>query len=208
MYSQKQTKLKTILNSLKSNWKFYIIYNIVFLIIGLLTGGVIQSVITGLLIQLHAYYVHILGHKLPYFNKIHMLHHTKIINKYWYNQIIELLFNFIFIGGGYLLLFSKYLPQSITYPILAFALIYTFHHLVIYHFISTKTHIEHHKYDCDNLNEVCKSTENWVNYGPDMVDAIFNSKNDNEEYENMLPVNIVAITTLVVIIFIYDLKLI
>ena len=195
MYLQNQNKLKMILNALKSNWKFYIIYNLIFLIIGIITGSAIQSLITGLIIQIHAYYVHILAHKLPYFNKIHLLHHTKIINKYWYNILMEAIQN-ILLEGGFWVIASVILGLGIkifneTYKLnvvtmLLWMLLYASVHLINYRLVHPNSHIAHHMDYYKNLSLT------------DMFDLIFDTKYDKKNIQNLnhFIINVVIITTL------------
>ena len=100
IYNKDTPRYISVLDSLKYNKVFYIAYFITFLVIGIITKDIPKSLFTGYYMAYHAYVMHIIAHKYNPFKLFHGLHHTKEINKKWYNEVIEFLVNLLFIGGG------------------------------------------------------------------------------------------------------------
>lgn len=207
IYNKDIPRYISFLDSLKYNKLFYITYTILFFVIGLLTNDFAKTMFTAAYMPYHAYFMHIIGHKINPFKYLHGIHHTKEINHKWYNEILEFILNLVFIGGGIIIPLNIYLNRyNISllnnYGILAFTLLYTTHHMINYHYLTIHTHVNHHELDLElgiqDQNKLIR------NYGPDTIDAIFGTKNDGEEYEDMRFTSINNIVIMVVIYYIYN----
>ena len=77
------------------------------------------------------------------------------------------------------LLIKKYIGIQIldNYVLLFTAFLYSSIHMINYHVKQVPTHKSHHK--SDNTNDKA------VNFGPDVFDIIFDTKKDNEVYEDI-----------------------
>ena len=209
-YNKNNSKFKSLLESLVFNKYFYIVFNILFLLIGNITKDYLRVFFTAYFLIFFSYFIHVWSHDIPIFKKLHLIHHTKIINKYVSAELLEFLLNLLIIGGGIFIPINLYIGSKASplsnYAILFYTLIYTFQHVVIYHYIKVPTHVTHHKVDKKCLGDMCKNTENILNYGPDAMDALFGTKKNLENYEDMSPLIPLLIVLIILILFNFNNK--
>lgn len=209
-YNKDKNHFKLLLESLFYNKYFYIFYNVLFLILAIITNDYKRVFFTAYFFILFSYFIHKWSHYVPIFNKIHLLHHTKKINKYIICEIIELFFNLLFIGGGIVIPMSLYLKKHFTtpfneYAILLYTLIYTLQHMVVYHLLKVPTHTRHH--DADKAqNEDIDYNEKVFNFGPDSIDVLLGTKKNLQKFENMDPLIPVIIVLMLFLFYNYDSK--
>lgn len=206
IYNKDTPRYISFIDSIKYNKIFYIAYTITFLVIGIITNDIPRCLFTAAYMPYHAYFAHIIGHDINPFKKLHGIHHTKEINHKWYNELIEFLINLVYIGGGYLIPINIYLDMyDLTllnsYGILAFTLLYTTHHMINYHYLTIPSHVKHHENDIELGGKVTSS--DIKNYGPDTIDVVFGTKNEDEEYEDMKYTAINILIIMIIIVYIY-----
>ena len=175
-------KKKGVIHNAFLFFKVNLIYNLSILIaciiIGSINKNIYRAIITGVVLYYCAYIIHIIAHKVYPMTWFHGFHHDHTINTTWYAEIIETLVN-IFGSGGLTLaifniIFEKYMGYKILdNDVLIFTtFLYTSFHMVNYHILKVPTHIKHH----ENVD---------TNYGPDIMDIIFGTKQDGDYIENM-----------------------
>jgi len=209
-YNKNNSKFKSVLESLLYNRYFYLAFNILFLILGNITKNYSKVFVTAYFLIFFSYFIHVWSHKIPLFKKLHLVHHTKKINKYISAEILEFLLNLTVIGGGVFIPINlyfkeKYLPLS-NYAILFYTLIYTFQHVFLYHYIKIPSHVTHHKVDKNCLGDMCENKDDIVNYGPDAMDVLFGTKKNLEKYENMSLLIPFVIVLIILLLFNFDNK--
>lgn len=196
--NNKNDNLKT---ALKVNLKYYSVIMICAILLGYLTNNVTLAIFTLTIQHLWSYLSHVWGHYIFPLNIFHMIHHTPDKSHKWYNEIIEFMVNFFGSGGLMLilpnLLIKKYIGIQIldNYVLLFTAFLYSSIHMINYHVKQVPTHKSHHK--SDNTNDKA------VNFGPDVFDIIFDTKKDNEVYEDInhgIP-NALIITVVIILLF-------
>jgi len=208
IYNKNTSHVKSVIDSVRYNGVFFIVYFIVFFIIGDMDNDILKTLFTGYFMAYYAYFTHRFLHYVNPFNKLHLLHHTKDLNKIWYNKLIEWIVNIVFISGGILIPFNIILDKFglnflNTYGILGFMIIYTTHHLINYHYLDIHTHVTHHKSDIE-INT--KQNENVKDFGPDPIDVVFKTKNNMERYEDMKATNINLIVFSIIFIVFFKSK--
>ena len=136
----------------------------------------IRCIITIIFVIFFSYFSHRAAHDIYPYNIFHMIHHNDEYNNKKWALLLELIINLFQIGGLILIPFNMYLEKLIgikllnNYVILYYSLVYTSHHMINYHYIPNTIHIQHHK------NEI-------TNYGPDIIDVLFFTKEDNTKFE-------------------------
>lgn len=125
-------------------------------------------------------------HKIIYLYSYYILdfhrniHHNSECNKKWYNIFLEFIENIFTQSIGLIILLYILKPKltilrcEITFNntlILLWGLFYATIHLINYDIIKCETHQKHHK----NSN---------FNFGPDPLDILYNSKEDNLDVED------------------------
>ena len=209
-YNKNNSRIKSIIEALFYNRYFYIAYNILFLVLAKITNSYYKVFFTAYFLIFTSYFIHIWSHKIPIVKNLHLLHHTKKINKYISAEILELFLNLLFIGGGILIPLNLYFKSDFSpfneYAILLYTLIYTFQHMVVYHLLKVPSHTTHHTVDKTCLDDTCKTTEKVYNYGPDAIDVLFGTKKHLQEYENMGPLIPFIIILIILVIFNYNNK--
>jgi hypothetical protein len=155
----------------------YLIY-IFALILTYKTYSPIAASISMTIIFYYSYFIHILFHNLPDKFNVHLFHHnhTEIDKFKIINFVIELITNIMFFVGFYFL--QKLINITFVPNILIFyyAFLYTSIHMVNYSIFNLGENHYHHHFSLDKNKNVC-------NYGPDVLDHLFNT-NYNNNYEN------------------------
>jgi sterol desaturase/sphingolipid hydroxylase (fatty acid hydroxylase superfamily) len=128
------------------------------------------------LLSYYSYFIHVLIHKIPKECNPHTLfHHSKNVNDFWVNLIIETMINVLFFVMFYcakVLLNLKFIPNIL---IVYYGLIYVSVHVINYSiFHLGENHRSHH------LDQTQK-----CNFGPDTFDHLLNS-NCNSNYESLM----------------------
>ncbi len=201
-YNKDKSRILCVIDALKFNTIFYTVYNLLFIILGVITGDMKKVIFTSYFLVFYSYFMHIATHKIPILNKLHMLHHTPGKNKGFFPELLEFFVNLLVIGGGILIPLNMYVNSSKTifneYAIILYTLIYTSQHLIVYHFMKTPSHKTHHK--CDK-----KMKSGGVrNYGPDALDVLFGTKENLEKYEDMSPLIPIVIILLILLLMNYN----
>ena len=153
------------------------------------------SAITFITVTLWTYFIHRLFHIYPdTFGYFHQTHHTE--NNGILHFITENIFNFFTIGGAILLFPLLYIKNHFNltllnnYVIFIWSLVYSSYHSFNYHIFETNDiHREHH----ESL---------YYNYGPEWVDIIFDTKQDESDIENMNSgiFNVIIVSTVVLLL--------
>ena len=209
-YNKNNNTLKSTIESLFYNKYFCLTYNILFLVLGKLTNDYPRVFFTAYFMVIFSYLFHKWSHKIPIFKNLHLVHHTKKINAYFSSEVLEFMLNLLFIGGGILIPINMYFDNNISpisnYAVLLYTLIYTFQHIVIYHYLPIASHKTHHLFDKSCIGDTCESKQKVFNYGPDSMDALFGTKKHLQEYEDMSALIPFIILLIILIIFNYDNK--
>ena len=180
-------------NKLPNFFRNQFIPNLTVFILGiLLTYKKYSPFLAGMSIMIlffYSYFIHKAFHYFPDIINVHLnLHHNhsdnlKIVKKY-INLFIELISNILFFVIFYYS--QKILSINVVPEILIFyyGFIYVTVHIINYSiFHCSKTHVLHHKSsDIEDKSKTC-------NYGPDLVDHIFqtNCNNTIEDYNHIVP---------------------
>jgi hypothetical protein len=148
----------------------------------------IFSAVCMVILYYYSYFIHKLFHFIPECSSIHLyFHHNNekniIINNL--NLFIELLTNIGFFAIFYYIqkFFGNIFPVIIIFY---YGFIYTSVHIINYSiFHSSKAHLMHHK---TSNNDIAVG-EKTCNYGPDLVDHIFQTNYDDnfENYDHIIP---------------------
>ena len=177
-------------------FKVNLIYNLSILIaciiIGSINKDIIRAIITGVVLYFWAYFIHIVAHNVFPMTWFHGFHHDPKINKTWYAELMETFVNIFGSGGLSLAIIniavSKIIGKSYldNYVLLFTTFLYTSFHMINYHILKVPTHVKHH----ENVNS---------NFGPDIMDILFKTKQDGDYIENM---NHGIYNTLIILCFI------
>ena len=117
-------------------------------------------------------------------------------NHKWWALILEGLVNFFQIGGVILIPLNIYIEKWSgkkllnNYVILYYSIVYTTHHMINYHNMKIDTHVRHH------LDES-------TNYGPDYMDVLMGTKQDNSTFEDMRWSIINSIIASIIVLTVY-----
>lgn len=192
IYEKEKGKCYNIKKCLELNKWFFSSIVIMTLIFGYVSNDYIRTILTTIIIFIWAYTTHILAHMIQPLKWFHSFHHDDRTSHTWYGELIETLVN-IFGSGGLTILFLNIFLEIITgykllnnYVIFLFSFFYASYHMINYHILKVSTHVNHHK-------------EVKTNYGPDIMDIIFNTKHkEDTEIENMNhgTINIIILTVL------------
>jgi hypothetical protein len=186
-----------IKNSLKF-FKVNIIYNlsivIACIIIGSINKDIQKAIFTGGVLYFWAYIVHIVAHKIPPMTFFHGFHHNHKINTTWYAELIETVVNILGSGGLSLAIMNMLVDgifniKLLDNDVLLFTtFLYTSFHMINYHVLKVPTHVKHHE-------------KPNTNFGPDIMDILFNTKQDRDNIEDMNHgvINVVLILSLILI---------
>ena len=136
------------------------------------------------------YFSHFFQHKYndSMFGKIHTAyHHNPKYKHTWYAKWIELFVNlqvFIFILVNNLIKKFTNIEIFSNYILFYYMAYYVWIHFVEYHNITSCLHVYHHKFD----NEENQNHSSEIkNYGPMMLDTIFNTYHDcNHDDDSLL----------------------
>ena len=186
-----------IKNSLKF-FKVNIIYNlsivIACIIIGSINKNISRAIFTGGVLYFWAYIVHIVAHNIPPMTFFHGFHHNPKINTTWYAELIETVVNILGSGGLSLAIMNMFVEdvfkiKLLDNDVLLFTtFLYTSFHMINYHVLKVPTHVKHHQ-------------DSNTNFGPDIMDILFNTKQDRDNIEDMNHgvINVVLILSLILI---------
>lgn len=186
---------------LSINIVFYSIFFLVGILIGLITDNIYRSIFTLLFCTVFSYFSHSLSHKIfPLnFRYFHNLHHNDKHNKKLWAEIIEWLVNIFQIGGLILIPINYIIEKKFNITLLNnnliiyYTLVYTTTHMINYHIVKEDTHVRHHH----NTN---------TNFGPDYMDILFKTKQNNSYFEEMNQTIINSLISGCIIIFIIHKK--
>ena len=182
------------------SWLYYLSVTIGFLLIGYLTNDIYRSLITGFVLFIWAHRTHIWAHNIWPWTWFHGWHHDPQYSQTPWGVFIETYTNVIGSGG------LSLIPYNIAvklltgikvlnnYTILFFSLLYTTFHMINYHYLDVKTHIDHHE-------------DISLNFGPDVLDVMFQTKKNHEEYEDMNHAIVNNIGMLLVVVLLYGSKM-
>jgi len=165
-------------------------------IIGSINKNIPRALFTGGVLYFWAYFIHIMAHNIPPMTFFHGFHHNHEINATWYAELIETLVN-IFGSGGLSLAIANIILEKTTNGgvsildnnvLLFTTFLYTSFHMINYHLLKVQTHVKHH----ENVD---------TNFGPDIMDILFNTKQDMDNIEDMNHgvVNVILILSLILI---------
>ena len=209
-YNKHNNTIKSTIESLLYNKYTYLAFNILFLVLAQITNDYPRVFFSTYFMVIFSYLFHKWSHKIPLFKKLHLVHHTKKINKYFISEVLECILNLLFIGGGILIPLNMYFNNKYSpfnnYAVLLYTLIYTFQHMIVYHYLPIPTHKTHHLFDKSCIGDTCEDKSNVFNYGPDAMDALFGTKKHLQEYEDMSPLIPFVILLIILLIFNYDNK--
>ncbi len=195
-YYTQDTMIDNYIKYLHVNFPIFIVSFIISIIVDYYTlNNYYILVITSIIVTSWTYVIHRLFHIYPdTFGYFHTIHHNKNTNILTF--IIDNIFNFFTIGGAILLFPLLYIKSNLNihvlnhYVILIWSLIYSSYHSINYHIFETNNiHIEHHEY----LH---------YNYGPEWLDIIFSTKQDESDIENMNSgiFNVIVVSTVVLLL--------
>ena len=169
------------------------------IVIGILNKDIKRAIFTGTVLYLWAYIIHVIAHNIPPFTFFHGFHHNDKINKTWWAETIETLVNIFGSGGISLAILGMIVNKKFGYNLLDShvllftTILYTSFHMINYHILKVPTHINHHK----DPNK---------NYGPDIMDILFNTKMDGDLFEDMNHGIVNALVILSFILFTFNTK--
>ena len=178
-----------------SNWSYYAALLVSITLIGCVGGSFTLSVWTVVSVYMWSYFSHRWAHSKWPWRLFHGIHHTPLLSHKWWAVCFETLIN-MGAGGAVLIGFNQMAESHMqcrlwdTHILLYFTLLYTTSHMLNYHFLRIPTHRKHH----GNTS---------TNFGPDLMDVIFDTKSRGEEFENLvhnLPNILVA---LIVVLYSY-----
>lgn len=182
------------------SWMYFLSSFIGFLLIGIMTNDVTRCLLTGVVMHFWAHRSHVWAHSTWPWTWFHGWHHDPDHSKTNWGVFIETYTNVVG-SGGLTLIPYNILLQLLTgvklfdnYALFYFALLYSTFHMLNYHILDIKSHHDHH----DDIG---------CNYGPDIMDVIFETKKDNEEYEDMNHATINNVGMLIPVILLYGSKL-
>jgi hypothetical protein len=180
------------------------------------SSGIISTIITFILTSLIGYFSHynshhfnfvefytqldnyitrnsVLNHiclNVCYFLDFHEItHHNSDINKIPLNLFYEFILNFVTQGGFLMILI--YIARSMNlYVCLLWGLLYATVHIINYSLYPSLTHNYHH-------------FDKYTNYGIDIWDILFGTKNENTPVENInhYGINLIILTALIIKLF-------
>lgn len=179
------------------SWMYYLSVAIGFLIIGVMTNDVAKCMWTGIAMFFWAHRTHIWAHSTWPWTWFHGWHHNPEHSQTTWGILIETYTNVVG-SGGLTLIPYNILMKALTgfeplnnYVLLYFSLLYSTFHMINYHYLKVKTHSDHH-------------ADIGCNFGPDVMDVVFQTKKDGEEYEDMNHAVVNNIGMLIVVLLLHD----
>ena len=204
IFDKDTNKTDNIKTALRVNLKYYTVVTICAILLGYLNNNLTLAIFTLIVQHLWSYFSHKWGHYVFPLNVFHMIHHDPERAHKWYNEIIETFVNF-FGSGGFMLILPNLLVKKYTgiqlldnYVLLFTSFLYTSIHMINYHVKQVQTHKSHHDTD--------KSTGKAINFGPDIIDILFNTKKNNEIYEDINHGIVNSLVIIIVIVFLFNSK--
>ena len=191
-----------IYNSIKFLWinsPYNISILLTTIVIGVINNDIKRAIFTGTVLYLWAYIIHVLAHNISPFSFFHSFHHDDKINNSWWAELIETGVNLIGSGGISLAIISMIIDKKFGYNLLDShvllftTFLYTTFHMINYHVLKVPTHINHHK-------------DPNTNFGPDIMDILFGTKLDGDQFEDMNHGILNVVVILSIILFTYDSK--
>ena len=195
-FKKERTLFTNLMNCFKYNSNFYLIFFTMALYIGVITGNFISGAITIVVLLSFSYFSHRASHHIFPYNIFHRVHHKDEHNHKWWARLIEWVVNLLQIGGLMLIPLNMFLEKRFKmkllneYVILYYAIVYTSHHMINYHSMKIDTHIRHHQ------NE-------HTNYGPDYMDVLMGTKQDNSTFEDMRWTIMNSLVATVIVMIVY-----
>jgi hypothetical protein len=204
-------------SSILTNLVFYIITFLCLIFIAYYSGsGIISTVITFIITSFLGYFAHYNSHHIQfvdfykkldnyvtrnsllnsiclnvcYFLDFHEItHHNSDINKTPINLFYEFINNFV-TQGGFLMILIYIAKYMNLYVCLLWGLLYSTVHIINYSLYPSLTHNYHH------FNK-------YTNYGIDIWDILFGTKNENTPIENInhYGINLIILTPLIIKLF-------
>ncbi len=178
LYKKDKGLLENTKKSLIKNIPFNLYLVLAVITIGMFNNNIKKALFTLVVFYFWAYLIHVIAHYLPPFKFAHSFHHNPSQSETWWGITIETIVNILGCGGITLAVFgmvfeSLYGYRMFDYHVLFFTTImYTSFHMINYHVLNVKTHSNHHE-------------NSKTNFGPDIMDILFGTKMENDEYENM-----------------------
>ena len=194
IYNKDDGVLKNALKFFKVNFIYNLGILISCIIIGSINNNIIKAIYTGGVLYFWAYFIHIIAHNIFPMTFFHGFHHNPKINTTWYAELIETFVN-IFGSGGLSLAIVNMLIEIIfkvkilDNDVLLFTtFLYTSFHMINYHILKVPTHVKHH----EDVNS---------NFGPDIMDILFKTKQNGDNIEDMNHgvINVVIILSFILI---------
>lgn len=203
-YTKDRGRFLGIIDHLKLNIPFHLSLLTAVGIIGFATKEMGGAYLTYFLLFFWAYFAHVWAHSVFPWNYFHKFHHIPQLSHKLSYRLLEAGVNFNGCGGGlfipFVIILRKFFNFKLfnNYIILFVACVYTSLHLINYHIKDVIVHEHHHKLDSEDGDEV-------VNYGPELLDILFQTKRDDEEYENVnhAVINIIVITVFILLMMRY-----
>jgi hypothetical protein len=195
-FKKDKTLFRNLVNCIKYNSNFYFIFFLMALYISAITGSFINGAVTIVITLAFSYFSHRATHNVFPYNIFHKFHHMDAHNHKWWAIILEGLVNFFQIGGVILIPLNMYIEKLSgkkllnNYVILYYSIVYTTHHMINYHNMKIDAHVRHH------LDEL-------TNYGPDYMDVLMGTKQDNSTFEDMRWSIINSIIATVIVLVVY-----
>ena len=177
-YKKEKGLIYNLLLFLKLNFLYNSSIIFACIIIGSFSNNIFRAILTSIILYFWAYFVHVFAHKIPGYVNPHKIHHNPKISHKWWAVLTEFLINIIGSGGLLLMILNIIIENTFkiklldNYVLVYTMILYSTFHMINYHYLKVSTHLNHHKY------------EN-ANYGPDIIDMIFDTKINNDEIENM-----------------------
>tara|TARA_Y100000287_G_scaffold150582_1_gene125982 strand:+ start:573 stop:1235 length:663 start_codon:yes stop_codon:yes gene_type:complete len=187
------------LKAINISWMYFLSSFVGFLIIGIMTNDIIRSLLTGITMHFWAHMTHIWAHTIWPCIWFHGWHHDPNYSETIWGIFIETYVNVIGSGGLSIIPFNIIFEMLTgfkifdNYALLYFSLLYSTFHMINYHFLDIKTHHDHHE-------------DTNCNFGPDIIDVIFETKKDKEEYEDTNHATLNNVGLLIPVILLYGTK--
>ena len=184
-FNKRRNKNLVFINSIHTN---YLSWAIIFMCLYKISNNYFNGIISFLIIYFLAYFAHVGAHNYDtFFTKIHEYHHS---HTNLFSHVIQLLLEFsvpsIFIPFYY---YFDFVKNNLEVWVLFFSVLFysTVHNINYGYFKVNRVHSIHHM-------------RRTSNYGPDLCDVLFGTKdilNDNVENTNHHIPNILLITVLI-----------
>lgn len=199
VYRKDKGLLENVKKSLFKNIPFNLFLVLAVIIIGMFNNDVKKALYTIVLFYFWAYFIHVIAHYIPPFTYAHGFHHNPDQGHTWWGVTIETIVNILGCGGISLAILGMIIQKLYGYHLFDYhvlfftTIMYTTFHMVNYHVLDIETHNNHHR-------------NSKTNFGPDIMDVLFGTKMENDEYENMNHAVYNIVFTLAFIIFTFNTK--